>query len=244
MSSKVRSRVRITKFKLRHCMYSAVWKQASLYRPLTKSGDPRVWFNSITKHCAPNDLLGIIHKGTRLAVINCSQTNLSATLTNTGGPLKDFLPSKSSQLSGTASELLGKLKDISSRGFIQTMRPHDTGVGFTLETLLGIKANSSKAPDFKGIEIKSARQRSKFLEKTASSKTPNWKLQSEGSKDILESGENLMIKKSSPIIHEISAVAPNSYGLQLLMNKIRNAPPAFQAGRAKKVNDVSWELDT
>ena len=34
------------------------------------------------------------------------------------------------------------------------------GVGYTLETLLGIAANSSKAPDYKGIEIKSGRQKS------------------------------------------------------------------------------------
>ena len=49
------------------------------------------------------------------------------------------------------------LSDVSRKGFIKTMRPGDTGVGFTLETLLGIEANSNKAPDYKGIELKSSR---------------------------------------------------------------------------------------
>lgn len=222
--------------------------ETSLHRPLTKSGDPRVWFHSITKHCAPNDLLGVIHKGGRLAVINCAQTNLSATLTNTDGPLKDFIPSKLLQISGTALELLDKLKGISSRGFIQTMRPNDTGVGFTLETLLGIKANSSKAPDFKGIEIKSARQRSQMSGRTTLfSKTPNWEISSlKGSKDILEVRGRFNDKKNRrQLFHEISAVSPNSYGLQLLVEQNNGMlHQTFQAGQAKKVHDVSWELKT
>ena len=42
-------------------------------------------------------------------------------------------------------------------GFIQTMRPGDTGIGYTFESLLGIPANSATTPDFKGIEIKTKR---------------------------------------------------------------------------------------
>jgi hypothetical protein len=37
------------------------------------------------------------------------------------------------------------------------LRSGDTGIGYTLETLLGIKENSSKRPDFEGIELKSKR---------------------------------------------------------------------------------------
>ena len=53
-----------------------------------------------------------------------------------------------------SEELLEKCRQINKKGFIKTMRVGDTGVGYTLETLLGIKANSNKSPDYKGIEIK------------------------------------------------------------------------------------------
>ena len=52
-----------------------------------------------------------------------------------------------------------RLKEISSKGYIKTLRAGDTGVGFTLESLLDIPANSNKSPDFKGIEIKSSRKK-------------------------------------------------------------------------------------
>ena len=30
---------------------------ASLYRPVTKKGDPRIWFSKLTHYCSPTDLL-------------------------------------------------------------------------------------------------------------------------------------------------------------------------------------------
>ena len=33
--------------------------KASLYRPNTKSGDPRIWFKGLTKYALPNDIIAI-----------------------------------------------------------------------------------------------------------------------------------------------------------------------------------------
>lgn len=33
--------------------------QASLYRPITKKGDPRIWFYDLKKHCHPCNLLAL-----------------------------------------------------------------------------------------------------------------------------------------------------------------------------------------
>jgi hypothetical protein len=52
------------------------------------------------------------------------------------------------------TELLGKFDSVRDRGWIDTLREGDTGVGYTFETLLGIKENNDKKADFKGIEIK------------------------------------------------------------------------------------------
>ena len=71
-------------------------------------------------------------------------------------------------------ELLSKLQYVAAKGWIATMRRGDTGVGYTLETLLGIRANSSRKPDFKGIEIKASRVRGSGKKITLFSKTPAW----------------------------------------------------------------------
>jgi hypothetical protein len=52
------------------------------------------------------------------------------------------------------TELLGKFDDVKDRGWIDSLREGDTGIGYTFETLLGIKENNDQKADFKGIEIK------------------------------------------------------------------------------------------
>ena len=52
------------------------------------------------------------------------------------------------------TELLEKFDGIKERGWIDSLRTGDTGIGYTFETLLGIKENNDQQADFKGIEIK------------------------------------------------------------------------------------------
>ncbi|WP_339200728.1 MvaI/BcnI family restriction endonuclease [Peribacillus sp. FSL P2-0133] len=66
-------------------------------------------------------------------------------------------------------ELICMLKGINARGFIETMKNGDTGVGFTFEALIGIRANSGKDPDYKGIEVKCSRSKQPKDKRKASS---------------------------------------------------------------------------
>lgn len=52
------------------------------------------------------------------------------------------------------SELLTRFDDVRARGWVKSLRAGDTGVGYTFETLLGIKENNDKRADFRGIELK------------------------------------------------------------------------------------------
>jgi hypothetical protein len=54
-------------------------------------------------------------------------------------------------------ELLAKFDEIKAKGFIKTLRQGATGVGYTFETMMGIKENNDNWADFKGIEIKTFR---------------------------------------------------------------------------------------
>ncbi len=54
-------------------------------------------------------------------------------------------------------QLKMKLEKIKEMGFIKTHRAHDTGIGKTLEDLLGIKENNLRLPDVGDVELKAKR---------------------------------------------------------------------------------------
>jgi MvaI/BcnI restriction endonuclease family len=51
-------------------------------------------------------------------------------------------------------ELLSEFDAVHSQGWIDSLREGDTGIGYTFESMLGIKENNDRRADFKGIEIK------------------------------------------------------------------------------------------
>jgi hypothetical protein len=61
-------------------------------------------------------------------------------------------------------ELTKKFEEIKNNGFVPSMRSGTTGIGFTLEMLLGIKENNLPIPDIGGrTEIKTIRKNSSSL---------------------------------------------------------------------------------
>lgn len=55
------------------------------------------------------------------------------------------------------TELKDKLSEIHRKGYIVSLRRGSTGIGYTLETLLGLDENNLKTPDFGDVELKSHR---------------------------------------------------------------------------------------
>lgn len=53
---------------------------ASLYRPQTKKGDPRIWFSGLTKIANPNDIVAIIYFADSFHIFNLTQLNVEALL--------------------------------------------------------------------------------------------------------------------------------------------------------------------
>jgi hypothetical protein len=72
---------------------------------------------------------------------------------------RDWSPSKQIKESEAIVDLLKIFEGIRSQGYIRTMRPGSTGVGYTFESLAGIKENNSREADYKGIEIKTFRSK-------------------------------------------------------------------------------------
>jgi hypothetical protein len=157
--------------------------KVSLYRPKTKKGDPRMWFKSLNKMATSGDQVAVIINNGHINLINISTNDIEKIISEDSCYISKFLSIFIECHSLISNELLSKLKTIAKKPF-EGQRSGDTDIGYTLESLLGIEANSSKKPDYKGIEIKSGR--SNKTRTTLFAQVADWNLSpSKGSAEIL-----------------------------------------------------------
>jgi len=214
--------------------------KTSLYRPETKNGDPRIWIYGLKKYAEKDDLLAVTSLNENLIIINCSKTKISEFFLDQTSILFKL---KTPIISNVADELMDRLKEISKKGFITTLKKGDTGVGYTLESLLGIRANNSMTPDYKGIELKSLRKRS--TKGTLFSKVPNWSLSNiKSARDlVLKRGkENLEHGNLITLNHTINAIRINSYNLKLDLDD--DYVHQVYIDNNIKYKDVCWSLSS
>lgn len=129
----------------------------SLYRPVSKEGDPRLWIYGLGNYARPWNLLVFIVAYGDLYVVNASCADIFQSKSRGGSPLARLLKDAAPTLDWVEQALVEKLREIGRLGYVNSMRAGPTGVGMTLETLLGINANSLREPDYHGIEIKASR---------------------------------------------------------------------------------------
>jgi hypothetical protein len=146
---------------------------ASLYRPETKNGDPRIWFKDLRSYCEPQNLLAILTDGEKIFVVNLSNNNIWQSLV-TRGYVFDVLSNLAYSISIAAAELRDKIEKIHHMGYLPSVTRGDTGVGMTLEHYLGITPNALKTPDYKGIEIKASRKKVNPTRVNLFSQVPDW----------------------------------------------------------------------
>ena len=72
----------------------------------------------------------------------------------------------------TLEEFIEKMNEIAKQGWIKTHRSGTTGIGKTLEDLLGIEENNNSEPDFGNYELKAARITSEGSMLTLFTKAP------------------------------------------------------------------------
>lgn len=196
--------------------------KASLYRPSTKQGDPRIWFYGLKACASPGDILAVIAHQGRLHLANLTALDERAFGKGTGHSLSHLLSVIAASANAIPMELLGKLREIAARGPVPSVIEGraDTAVGRTLETALGIQINSSKEPDYKGIELKAFRRAGagRQVRKTLFAQVPDWGLgKLKGSGEILDAFgyERDGAKK---LYCQVDATKRNSQGLQLRLD--------------------------
>jgi len=230
-----------------------VTTKLSLYRPETKQGDPRIWIYRLNEFASPYNLLVFVKFKEKLFLFNASNRGLIQTDENgelalvPNTPLAELLQAKSEYLDSHAQELISKLQIISNMGFIESLRNGDTGVGMTLETMLGISANSNRAPDFKGIEIKAKRVRGKGNKAVNNvslfSQVPNWNLSScKSGIDILNKCGYLDSVSNRLQLYCTVSNTPNPQFLHLLINENDNLVECNKTKDGKSEPVVVWDL--
>lgn len=216
--------------------------KASLYRPNTKKGDPRLWFQKLNRHASPNDILAIISFDDKLHVLNLTKTPIDTLVDSaTTNPVRELISAIRNIKNSVADELLRKLLALNKRGPIPSLLDADTSVGRTLETALNIPMNSSKHPDYKGIELKSFRSKRRNR-KNLFAQVPAWPLsQFKSSAEILDAfgyqrGETFKLYCT------VSTLKPNSQGLKLRLD--REIEWLYENSDRKDIGDFAvWTLE-
>jgi hypothetical protein len=219
--------------------------KASLYRPRAKGkgGDPRIWFYGIAKYCNPNDILAFICFDKRIWIFNLTQVPIERLLKSSlVNPIKDFIEEIKGLNNLISHELLSKLRMIGEKGYIQSLVNSDTGIGRTIEKLLGIEMNSSKNPDYKGIELKSFRD-SRGTRKGLFAKTPDWTLSKFKSRVEILDNFGYLESGIFRLYNTIRATGRNAQGLILRIESEKNW--LVENSDKNEIGDfLVWELET
>lgn len=222
--------------------FSTIDSNASLYRPKTKKGDPRIWFSGLTKIASPNDIIALSFYSGVFHVFNLTQLDVEPLLnSNLANPLKELVSEINGKANEVAFELLSMLRNIASEGPIPSMVAADTSVGRTLETALGIDINSSKKPDYKGIELKSFRS-SRTNRKNLFAQVPDWTLSKfKSSAEILDAF-GYQREDDFKLYCTVSAITSNSQGLSLRLDS--DIKQLIENSDKPEIGDfVVWTLD-
>ena len=183
--------------------------KASLYRPKTKKGDPRLWFSKLNNYTDADDIFAMFHIDNTLYIINVTKTDITKNYESLdNNPVKEILSTLHNQKMEVSQELLGKFAKLYDNGhWYESEVQSDTGIGRAVETLLGIKMNANKDADYKGIELKSKRLQRNSTKNGLYSQVPNW--------------ENSKFKSGAEIVQKYGYLSDGKKTLQVTVQANR-----------------------
>jgi hypothetical protein len=187
--------------------------------------------------------LGIIAFEGALYVLNITQLDLHKLIeSEISNPLQDIVNEINQISNEVAEELLFLLNKIASKGPVPAMLQADTAIGRTLETLLGIDINSSKKPDYKGIELKSYRDK-RGNRKNLFAQVPDWNLSKFKSSAVILNEFGYNRGDDFKLYCTVSTLVRNSQGLKLKMDS--EISQLIENSDKSSIGDfVVWGLET
>ena len=216
--------------------------KVSFYRPDTKKGDPRMWIYSFGSYTEGNDIHVLFWHEEILYSINITRIDIekcynSPVIT----PMQDVLKAISCEGNAVAEELLGRFRSVRGQWFESEVTA-DTGIGRTIESFLGISMNSDKTPDYKGIELKSHREKRSSKKNVLFTQTPEWEISKlKSGREIVEKYGYLNENGFKTYQNTVQCTPPNSQMLFLNVNHL-NELLELQAERTKIEDVAAWRL--
>lgn len=216
--------------------------QASFYRPTTKKGDPRMWIYRLGSHTEENDIHVLFYFERKLYAVNITHIDIAACYNSLlFTPLKEVLTEIYHRGNSVSEELLGKFRAVSGRWFESEMLA-DTGIGRTIETFLGISMNSDKTPDYKGIELKSHREKRSSKKNALFTQTPDWNISTlKSGREIVAEYGYLTGDGKRTYQNTVQCTQPNSQDLFLNVNQ-QKALLELQAQKSRVEDVAAWRL--
>lgn len=216
--------------------------QASFYRPNTKKGDPRMWIYKLGSYTEGNDIHILFYYKETLFSINITRVDIEASFNSRIiTPIKDILNDIYLKGNSVSDELLCKFRSVSGQWFESEVLA-DTGIGRTIESFLGISMNSDKTPDYKGIELKSHREKRSSKKNVLFTQTPDWDI------SVLKSGRAIVNKygyltDNGQLTYQntVQCYPPNNQHLFLNINYPEELLE-LQAKHSKKEDVAVWKL--
>jgi len=135
----------------------------------------------------------------------------------------------------TTADFSEKFSEIREKGFIPSLRNGPTGIGYTLETILGINENNDAFPDIEGAELKAHRANSSNLITLFTFNNKAWKMppleavKKFGSQD----------RNGRQGLYYTMSLKPNSAGLFLLVEK-----DTISVRHISGIIVVEWSLES
>ncbi len=216
--------------------------RASFYRPNTKKGDPRMWIYGLGSYTVGNDIHVLFWYEDILYCINITRINIekcynSPIIT----PMQDVLKAVNAEGNTVAEELLGRFRSVKGQWFESEVTA-DTGIGRTIESFLGIGMNSDKTPDYKGIELKSHRDKRSSKKNVLFTQTPEWEISKlKSGREIVEKYGYMNEEGFKTYQNTVQCTPPNSQMLFLNVNHLDELLE-LQAQK-QKIEDVAvWRL--
>lgn len=135
----------------------------------------------------------------------------------------------------TLKEFKTKLAAIKKLGYVKSKRKSNTGIGYTLETLLGIKENNIKLPDLGKIELKSKRKNVQTFVTMFTFNSGAWKIHQS---DVIKT-YGYRDSKRRKALKCFVRVKPNAQGLYLKVTT-----QALQMYHNDKTLIAEWDANT
>lgn len=201
-----------------------------------------MWIYGFGTYTQGNDIHVLFWYENILYTINITHIDIEKCYNSTIiTPLQEILKTIDFIGNSISEELLERFRAVKDQWFESEVTA-DTGIGRTIESFLGISMNSDKTPDYKGIELKSHREKRSSKKNVLFTQTPDWDISTlKSGREIVEKYGYINANGFKTYQNTVQCAPPNSNKLFLNVNQLKEILE-LQAAKQKTEDIAAWRL--